>query len=149
MHELDEVAGAHHLVRPRIDQLISKLGLFLTGTEQTKAERDILATRILELQVAAATGDGEFGFVMQDEWSLKSGVAAGEDRASMVKVRLTKRWTRCTIFERCRKTESGRWVGVCRIGRGRPCRMDTSPACLHCRHSRECRHGRQRNMQYA
>lgn len=48
-------------------------------TEQAKAERDRLATRIGKLEVAAVTHDRGSCVVGRAEWSLKGLFAANED----------------------------------------------------------------------
>lgn len=65
-----------------MEELIAALALLIVGNEQTKGDRDILATRIRELQVDSAIRSRKLGAVMWAVRSFKCRNAAGEDKVS-------------------------------------------------------------------
>lgn len=65
-----------------VDELTAERESLATRTAQAMVERDFLAARICELEVAAATSDEELGIVGRAMWTFRGRVATGEDRAN-------------------------------------------------------------------
>lgn len=59
------------MAHERVEKLAAEPASLTKGTEQVKVERDTLATRICELEAAAATGIGELGIVERAVQPLK------------------------------------------------------------------------------
>lgn len=94
----EEDSEAHCVVHVRVDELKAELASLTAGTEQEKAECDILATCIRELEVAATTRDGEVGFLVRPVQSLEGLVVSGKDRANTAEGRAHEKLDKYSNF---------------------------------------------------
>lgn len=63
-----------------VEKLTAERAFLASRAEQAQAEREALANLVCELQVDAATGDGELGIIVRGVQSLKERVVVGETR---------------------------------------------------------------------
>lgn len=102
-----------------VEKLMAECASLTEGTEQAKAERGTLASRIHELEATAATGHGDLGFAGRTVWSLKGRVAAGGDSANTAEAQarktLDKMFELRALVEGLNQTVGGEHARVTRL----------------------------------
>lgn len=78
---------ALYVARAIVDELTAERASLTAGTESAKAERDSFAALICELEVVAATHDGELDFVVLAQQLLTVRSEAGEERVNSAQFR--------------------------------------------------------------
>lgn len=105
-----------------VEELVAERTSLTAGTEQAITERETLAARIQELEVAAATRNEAFGVVvsaLQSLKGLKYRVAAGEGRANKAKnqasetlIKMSELWTLVEVLSQKVGDECGGVAGL-------------------------------------